>query len=112
LVLASGGSGAFYYYIELPMRADLSARQFQLTALHGDIAKGNATARKLPEFRSQVADLEARLDNLKAVLPDEKGVAPRSPSNCTRSGRSPSSSQGRTTTSRCSSTGSGSSPAS
>ena len=74
-LLAGGGSGAFYYYIELPMRGDISAHQFQLTALHGDIAKGNATARKLPEFRGQVADLEARLDNLKAVLPDEKDVA-------------------------------------
>ncbi len=75
VLLAGGGTGAFYYYIELPMRGDISARQFQLTALHGDIAKGNATARKLPEFRGQVADLEARLDNLKAVLPDEKDVA-------------------------------------
>ncbi len=75
VALAGSGSGAFYYYIELPMRADISARQFQLTALHGDIAKGNATAKKLPEFRAQVADLEARLDNLKSVLPDEKDVA-------------------------------------
>jgi type IV pilus assembly protein PilO len=75
VMLASGGSGAFYYYIELPMRTDISARQFQLTALHGDIAKGNTTAKKLPEFRAQVADLETRLDNLKAVLPDEKDVA-------------------------------------
>jgi type IV pilus assembly protein PilO len=75
VMLAGCGSGAFYYYIELPMRSDISARQFQLTALHGDIAKGNATAKKLPEFRSQVADLESRLDNLKAVLPDEKDVA-------------------------------------
>jgi type IV pilus assembly protein PilO len=34
-----------------------------------------ATARKLPEFRSQVGDLEARLESLKAILPDEKDVA-------------------------------------
>jgi type IV pilus assembly protein PilO len=75
VALAGSGSGAFYYYIELPMRADISARQFQLTALHGDIAKGNTTAKKLPEFRAQVADLEARLASLKSVLPDEKDVA-------------------------------------
>jgi type IV pilus assembly protein PilO len=75
LLLAGGGSGAFYYYIEMPMRADIQAREFQLTALHGDIAKGNATAKKLPEFRHQVAELEVRLESLKAVLPDEKDVA-------------------------------------
>jgi type IV pilus assembly protein PilO len=75
VLLAGGGSGAFYYYIEMPMRADIAAREFQLTALHGDIAKGNATAKKLPEFRAQVADLEGRLENLKSVLPDEKDVA-------------------------------------
>ena len=31
-------------------------------------------ARKLPEFRAQVTDLEARLDSLKAVLPEQKDV--------------------------------------
>src|SRR6266496_576308 len=36
---------------------------------------GVATARKLPEFRAQVGDLEARLNNLKAVLPEEKDAA-------------------------------------
>jgi type IV pilus assembly protein PilO len=75
ILLAGGGAGAYYYYIELPARADISARQFQLTALHNDVAKGNATAKKLPEFRAQVADLEGRLENLKAVLPDQKDVA-------------------------------------
>jgi len=33
------------------------------------------TARKLPEFRAQVGELEARLNNLKAVLPEEKDAA-------------------------------------
>ena len=75
VLLAGGGTGAYYYYVEVPMRGDISAREFQLTALHGDIAKGNATAKKLPEFRAQVADLEARLASLKSVLPDEKDVA-------------------------------------
>ena len=75
VMLAASGSAAFYHYIELPARADIAARQFQLTALHGDIRKGMATAKKLPEFRAQVVDLEARLQNLKAVLPDEKDVS-------------------------------------
>ena len=75
VALAVGGCGAFYYYIEMPMRADMAARQMQLTALRGDIVKGLATAKKLPEFRSQVAELESRLQNLKAVLPEEKDAS-------------------------------------
>ena len=75
VMLSASGTVGFYYYIELPMRSDIAARQFQLTALHGDISKGNATAKKLPQFRAQVTDLETRLENLKAVLPNEKDVA-------------------------------------
>src|SRR5437870_3476791 len=59
----------------MPMRADLVSRQSQLVALRADINKGLATAKKLPEFRAQVTELEGRLDNLKAVLPDEKDAA-------------------------------------
>ena len=33
------------------------------------------TARRLPEFRRQVADLEAQLERLRPVLPSEKDVA-------------------------------------
>jgi type IV pilus assembly protein PilO len=75
VILSASGTIGFYYYIELPMRSDLAARQFQLTALHGDVAKGLATAKKLPQFRLQVSELETRLQNLKAVLPEEKDVA-------------------------------------
>jgi type IV pilus assembly protein PilO len=75
VALALGGCGAFFYYIEMPARADMTTRQQQLVALRGDITKGLATARKLPEFRSQVTDLEGRLDNLKAVLPEEKDAS-------------------------------------
>jgi type IV pilus assembly protein PilO len=75
IALSLGGCVAFYYYLELPMHEDMGARQAQLVALHADIAKGQATARKLPEFRSQVAELEGRLQNLKSVLPDEKDAS-------------------------------------
>src|SRR5205823_14896497 len=40
-----------------------------------DITMGVQTAKKLPEFRAQVAELEERLNNLKAVLPEEKDAA-------------------------------------
>jgi len=75
LLLAIAGVGVFVYYYEMPQRVEMQARQHQLDALRADISKGRATAQKLPEFRTQVADLEQRLSNLKAVLPDEKDAA-------------------------------------
>jgi type IV pilus assembly protein PilO len=74
-VLAAAGIGAFYYYYEAPVRTDMSTRQSQLASLRADIAKGNETAKRLPAFKAQVADLEARLDGLKSVLPAEKDAA-------------------------------------
>jgi type IV pilus assembly protein PilO len=74
-VLAVGGIGAFYYYYEEPVRADMTARMTQLVALKADIVKGYATERQLPQFRSQVADLQGRLENLRSVLPEEKDAA-------------------------------------
>jgi type IV pilus assembly protein PilO len=67
--------GAYYYFWEWPQREQLSTRQAELSAIQGRIATGLATARKLPEFRAQVGDLESRLESLKAILPDEKDVA-------------------------------------
>src|SRR3954463_7285742 len=75
VVLAVTGCGIFYYYYEMPMRADMVARELQLVALKADIATGLNTAKKLPEFRAQVAELEGRLANLKAILPEEKDAA-------------------------------------
>jgi type IV pilus assembly protein PilO len=75
VVMALGGVGVFFYYYEQPLRADMATRQGQLATIRGDITKGYATARRLPEFRAQVAELEMRLDNLKSVLPEEKDVA-------------------------------------
>lgn len=67
--------GAYYYFYEQQARADLDIRDAELAAIRGRIDKGMETARKLPEFRAQVGDLEARLESLKAILPEEKDVA-------------------------------------
>jgi type IV pilus assembly protein PilO len=75
VALAVTGCGIFYYYYEMPVKADMVARQTQLVSLHADVNKGLATAKKLPEFRSQVTELEGRLANLRAVLPEEKDAA-------------------------------------
>jgi Tfp pilus assembly protein PilO len=75
VLLSIGGIGAFIYYYEMPARADFASRESQLEGLRKDISMGVNTARKLPEFKRQVADLEMRLANLKAVLPEEKDAA-------------------------------------
>ena len=75
VVLAVAACGFFFYYYEMPVRADMAGREAQLEAFKGDITKGLTTAKKLPEFRSQVSDLEGRLANLKAILPEEKDAA-------------------------------------
>src|SRR5438552_3629083 len=72
VVLALGGVGAFLYYYEMPQRDEIAIRVTQLTELRTEIKRGLTTANKLQEFRAQVADLEARLSNLKAILPEEK----------------------------------------
>src|SRR6185295_15398584 len=75
VALAVVGCGIFYYYYEEPVRSDMASRRTQLESLHADITKGLTTAKKLPEFRQQVTDLEGRLANLKAILPEEKDAA-------------------------------------
>jgi type IV pilus assembly protein PilO len=73
--LGLGAIGAFYYLYQSPMNAEMAVREETLATLRANISKGMSTATKLPEFRAQVADLEARLDSLKAVLPEQKDVA-------------------------------------
>lgn len=75
VALAAVGCGLFVYYYEMPVHADMATREAQLVALRADITKGLTTAKKLPEFRQQVTDLEGRLANLKAILPEEKDAA-------------------------------------
>jgi type IV pilus assembly protein PilO len=65
----------FWKFYVAEMQADIDTRQTRLTALKADIAKGVATARRLPQFQSEVAELERRLENLRAVLPEQKDVA-------------------------------------
>ena len=75
-VLVSAGAvfGFWKFYVS-EQQADIEARQQRLAALRSDVARGVATARRLPEFQAQVTDLQHRLENLKAVLPEQKDVA-------------------------------------
>ena len=75
-VLVCGGAVyGFYQFYVSEMQADITSRETRLTAMRADIARGVATARRLPEFESQVTQLEQRLENLKQVLPEERDVA-------------------------------------
>ena len=67
--------GAFYQWWVVPAQAEMAERQSKLTGLRGDINRGLATARQLPDFRRQVTELQARLESLRAVLPEQKDVA-------------------------------------
>ena len=69
------GIGVFWNWYAKPAQDSIDQRVAQLAMVHADIDRGMATARRLPEFRKQVADLEAQLDRLRPVLPDEKDVA-------------------------------------
>ena len=75
VVLSAVGVGLFYYYYEVPARADIAAREVTLKSLRADVAKGQDTERKLPQFRAQVDDLADRLASLSEVLPEEKDGA-------------------------------------
>jgi type IV pilus assembly protein PilO len=74
LAVAAAALGGFYWYYVQDVHAAQAVEQQKLDKLKADIAKGTATARQLPQFRSEVAVLEARLDSLRAVLPEEKDV--------------------------------------
>lgn len=75
VLLAAGAIFGFWYLYVDEMQTDINTRQARLTALRADVTRGQATARRLPEFESQVLELEQRLDSLRAVLPEEKDVA-------------------------------------
>ena len=67
--------GGFWWFYAVPTQAEMVTREQKLAALRVDIAKGTATANQLNQFRQQVAELEGRLESLKAVLPEQKDVA-------------------------------------
>ena len=75
VVLGLALIGGFYWFYAVPAQAEMVTREQRLAALRVDIAKGSATANQLNQFRQQVAELEGRLESLKAVLPEQKDVA-------------------------------------
>lgn len=64
--------GVFWYFVESPKQVELAAQTRVLSETRGRITRGQGLARQLPEFRKEVTALEARLDTLKPILPDER----------------------------------------
>ena len=74
-VLGLGAAGAFYNWYAQGAQQGIEAQQAQLTSLHAEIDRGHAAEKRLPEFRRELASLEAQMLRLRAVLPDERDVA-------------------------------------
>jgi type IV pilus assembly protein PilO len=75
VVIALAMAGAFYYLYAMPAQAEMQGRRLELASLRADITKGSTVANQLNQFKAQVAELQARLESLRAVLPEEKDVA-------------------------------------
>ncbi len=75
LTVAVAAVGGFYWYYVQGAQATVTTQRQKLDAMKVEINKGKATARQLPAFRQQVTELSARLDSLRAVLPEEKDVS-------------------------------------
>jgi Tfp pilus assembly protein PilO len=56
-------------------RRSIATRSAELKTMRGEIDRGLATAKQLPEFRRSVAVLQVELDRLRTVLPQERDVA-------------------------------------
>ena len=68
-------AGAFYQFYAKDKMSAIDGQRQQLATLQAEINRGLATAKRLPEFRKEVGVLEAQLDRLRAVLPEEQDVA-------------------------------------
>lgn len=73
-VISAIVAGGYYYFYDASVQATMAAKQKRLVTIKAELNKALATARKLPEFRAEVGELQARLEGLKQVLPEQKDV--------------------------------------
>jgi type IV pilus assembly protein PilO len=73
--LGVGAAAAFWNFYAQGANQAIDAQKAQLVSLHSEIDRGHTAERRLPEFRRELASLEAQMSRLRAVLPDERDVA-------------------------------------
>ena len=72
LVVAVAGFLVFHNYWVVPQQDEMAVREQELDLKRVDINRALQTASQLPAFEAIVAELDARLESLRAVLPEEK----------------------------------------
>jgi type IV pilus assembly protein PilO len=75
VALSLAAAGVFWNWYAQPAQASIDERRTQLATIRTEIQRGRTTAARLPQFRKEVAELEAQLDRLRTVLPEEQDVA-------------------------------------
>lgn len=72
VVVCGAAVWGFHNYYANDALAEIESQRSRLAGLQAEIVRGQNTARQLPQFRAQIADLERKLDELKMILPDQK----------------------------------------
>jgi type IV pilus assembly protein PilO len=71
-ILCAALLGAVWYYMLSPMEEDIAAQETQLADLQAKISKGLMRKAQLEQFKKEAQALEARLVDLRKVLPLDK----------------------------------------
>ena len=72
----------FWKFYVAEVQAEIDARQTRLTALRADVAKGVATARRLPQFQAEVARARRRVSRICARCCRRRRTSPTSCAGC------------------------------
>ncbi len=89
VAMSVAGIGTFYYYYEMPARAEMAKQEKQLKSLRADLDKARATAKKLPEFRAEVGQSRSTASTRCAPCCPKKKTPPICCGVCRRSPCSP-----------------------
>lgn len=74
-ILAIALCSIFYLYVISPLGIELESVSTEVEALELEIESGEAIKRRLVEIKKEVATQEAKLNELRRILPDEKETA-------------------------------------
>jgi type IV pilus assembly protein PilO len=74
VVLGAGAAATHHYMYAVDLQAAVGKTHAERRKIETGIARARVEERRLPEFRSRVAELNARLTALRNVLPEQKDV--------------------------------------